>query len=305
MSSPALETDPNNLVSSSPVENKGQWQKNLSYWFADGSIVIRIEGVLHKIHISLLMKLSPNMSQILNIPASGEEGTERFPLHLVGIVLQEFEDFLLWVYRTEWSPMIDLAERERVFTNLLKVSSLFDIDVGKNYAKTHLESLYLLPSRRIELARQYSIHEWVKGAVEEIFRKKLVDLSDLDIARIGAKVYSILAKGMERMDIEMRRTANVEPPMTTDPDWTCTKHTVCIATWKRLWWDKIGRKLLHPDNPIKTAQILDEVKKLAHKDLNDQCRMDMVRAIEHTIVFVDERVVAGVAASIVAYHQTL
>ncbi|KAJ7291323.1 hypothetical protein C8J57DRAFT_1491817 [Mycena rebaudengoi] len=299
------ETDANNMVSSEPVENKGQWQKNLTYWYADGSIVIRIEGVLHKIHVSLLTKLSPNMNEILNIPVGREEGTERFPLHLAGITIQEFEDFLLWVYRIEWTPMSDPVERERIFTNLLKVSSVWEIEVGKKYAKTHLEDLYLPPSRRIELARQYSIHEWVKGAVEEIFQKKLADLSDLDIARIGVKAYSILAKGMERMEVEMRRTANVEPPMTNDPDWACTKHTVCITTWKRLWWDKIGRRLLHPDSPIKTAGILEEVKKLAHKDLNEKCRMDMVKDTEHAIVFVDERVVAGVVASIVAYHKTL
>jgi hypothetical protein len=38
------ETDANNMVSSEPVENKGQWQKNLTYWYADGSIVIRVCG---------------------------------------------------------------------------------------------------------------------------------------------------------------------------------------------------------------------------------------------------------------------
>jgi hypothetical protein len=39
------------------------------------------------------------MNEILNIPVGREEGTERFPLHLAGITIQEFEDFLLWVYR--------------------------------------------------------------------------------------------------------------------------------------------------------------------------------------------------------------
>ncbi|KAJ7733822.1 hypothetical protein B0H14DRAFT_2243099, partial [Mycena olivaceomarginata] len=180
----------------------------------------QIEGVLYKIHVSLLTQLSPNLAEILSIPHGPvEEGTELFPLHIAGLAVQEFEDFLLWVYRVEWSPMINLEERERVLTNLLKVCSLWEIT------------------------------------------GKLADLNDLDLARMGVKVYSIVAKGMERLHIEIKRTANVEPPMTLDPDWQCTKHNMCIATWKRLWWDRIGRKLLQPDTPIKTTEILAEVKR--------------------------------------------
>ncbi|KAJ6481609.1 hypothetical protein DFH09DRAFT_1213599 [Mycena vulgaris] len=73
---------------------------------------------------------------------------------------------------------------------------------------------------------------------------------------------------MERLEIEMRRTGNVEPALATDPDWKCQTHAMCAAVWKQLWWDKIGRKLLHPDRPIKTTAILTEAKKLVHRDLN-------------------------------------
>ncbi|KAJ6476127.1 hypothetical protein C8R45DRAFT_834099, partial [Mycena sanguinolenta] len=212
------------------------------------------------IHISILTKLSPNMAEILNIPHGpiSEEGTERFPLHVPGLTVQEFDDFLFCIYKFEWTPMVDLdlIAKDRVFTNLLKVSSLWEIE-------------------------------------------------DCDIARIGVKVYSILAKGIERMEIEMRRTANVEPPMTTDPDWECKNHGACIATWKRLWWDRVGRKLLHPDNPLKATGIVAEVKKFAHRDLNEQCKSDMVREIEIIIVFVDQRVIAGVVSAIVEYHGSL
>jgi hypothetical protein len=104
----------NNLFSTSPVQNVGQWAKNLMYWLGDGSIVIRvnvlwmqeetilsfhqIEGVLYKIHVSLLTQLSPNLAEILSIPHGPvEEGNELFPLHIAGLAFQEFEDFLLWV----------------------------------------------------------------------------------------------------------------------------------------------------------------------------------------------------------------
>jgi hypothetical protein len=110
---------------------------------------------------------------------------------------------------------------------------------------------------------------------------------------------------MERLHIEIKRTANVEPPMTLDLDWQCTKHNMCIATWKRLWWDRIGCKLLQLDTPIKTTEILAEVKRLSNKDLNEKCCLDMVRDIEHAVVFVDQRVIAGVVNSIIEYHKNL
>jgi hypothetical protein len=35
---------------------------------------------------------------------------------------------------------------------------------------------------------------------------------------MGVKVYSIVAKGMECLHIEIKCTANIELPMTLDPD---------------------------------------------------------------------------------------
>ncbi|KAJ7436840.1 hypothetical protein FB451DRAFT_1570898 [Mycena latifolia] len=294
-----------------PVEeNIGQWSKNFSYWFSDGSIVLRVEDILYKIHVSMLVKLSPDMGSILAIPdgrKTGDliEGTEKWPLHLPGLTVQEFEDFLTWVYRVEWTPMPDYEGRERIYTNLLKVSDLWQIEVGKTYAVEVLTSMYLPPTRRLELAAKFSIHDWVEPAVTKIFDGRISDLSLIDIGRIGTKVYSVLVNGMERMEMEIRRTANVEPPLTADPDWQCQKHAMCAAAWKQLWWDKLGRKLLHPDHPIKTDAILAEAKKMVHKDLNERCRQDVLQQMERNIVFVDKRVIAAVAAAIVDYHKTL
>ncbi|KAJ7741126.1 hypothetical protein B0H16DRAFT_1757400 [Mycena metata] len=220
-----------------------------------------------------------------------------------------------------WTPLSDNLQKERVMANLLKVTDVWEIAVGRQYAIDNLESMYLPPSRRLELARMFSIFHWVEPAVTEIFSGRLSALSIEDIGRVDIKVYSILVKGMERLEIEMRRTANVAPPMipaTPSPkageshpplQTTYVFHKPynldCAATWKRLWWDKVGRQLLHPDAPIKSDAILGEVKKLSHKDLHEKCRLDMVQKIEAEIVFVDKRIIAGVTAAIVEYYTTL
>ncbi|KAJ6626522.1 hypothetical protein B0H10DRAFT_2211119 [Mycena sp. CBHHK59/15] len=260
-----------------PEENKGQWQKNLAY-------CTTVVGVLYKIHISMLTKLSPDMGSILSIPDGKDatdpthEGTELFPLLLLASKSRSSMTSCTG-FTVEWKPMDNLEEKEHICTNLLKVSDLWQIDMGKAYAIRNLKDMYLLPSRRLELAGKFSIPEWVEPAVMAIFEGKLSDLTDMDLLCIGLKVYSILVRGMERMEIEIKRTANVEPRMVVDPDCQCQNHGACIAAWKRLWWDKIGRKLLHPDKPMKTDTIIGEVIRFAHKDLNERCRDDMVREI--------------------------
>ncbi|KAJ7016806.1 hypothetical protein C8F04DRAFT_1280573 [Mycena alexandri] len=205
------------VVHNAPVMNIGQWNKNLTYRMADGSIVLRVEEYLHKIHLSILTALSPNMASILAIPSGKpigdptQEGTELYPLHLMGFTKQEMDDFLFWIYRVGWTPISDDAQKERVMANLLKVADVWEIAVGRQYAIDNLESMYLPPSRRLELARMFSIFHWVEPAVTEIFSGKLSALSVEDIGRVDIKVYSILVKGMERLEIEMRRTANVAP----------------------------------------------------------------------------------------------
>ncbi|KAJ7030912.1 hypothetical protein C8F04DRAFT_1365215 [Mycena alexandri] len=273
------------VVHNAPVMNIGQWNKNLTYWMADGSIVLRVKEYLYKIHLSTLTALSPNMASILAIP-SGEpigdptqEGTELYPLHLMSFTKQEMDDFF------GWTLISDKAQKERVMANLLKVAGVWEIAVGRQYAIDNLESMYLPPSRRLELARMFSIFHWVEPAVTEIFSGKLSALSVEDIGRVNIKVYSILVKGMERLEIEMRRTANVAPPM--------------------IPWDTVGHQLLHPDAPIKSDVILGEVKKLSHKDLHEKCRLDMVQKIEAEIVFVDKCIIAGVTAAIVEYYTAL
>jgi hypothetical protein len=196
--------------------------------------------------------------------------------------------------------------KERVLANLLKLSDLFQIEVGKRYAIEHLQTMSLPPSRMLELAQKYSIHEWVLPAVKMILRRKISDFTEQDIARVGLKVYTLLVKGRECIDIEIRRTANVEPEMETDPSWKCTNHELCLKTWKRIWWNIIGRKMLHPDYPMTTAEILYEIQQLKVKGLTIQCRDDMARHIyREEITFFDARVVPAVADAIIAYHRSL
>ncbi|KAG6822533.1 hypothetical protein H0H92_013504 [Tricholoma furcatifolium] len=77
--------------------------KHSEYWYDDGSVIIRVEGTLYKIHLGLLKSLSDTFFDIFTIPAAADstEGkTEEDPVILQSITRAEFDDFLHWVYKT-------------------------------------------------------------------------------------------------------------------------------------------------------------------------------------------------------------
>ncbi|KAJ7016858.1 hypothetical protein C8F04DRAFT_1340206 [Mycena alexandri] len=292
-----------------PQKNTGQWSQSQSHWYEDGSICIRIDNQLYKIHRSLLIKGSEAMDAVFTIPdgkASDDpnrEGTELYPLYLEGIKKQEFDDFLGgFLYRVEYKPIPE-ADKERVFTNLLKLSDKWIVDPGKVYAIQNLETILLSPSRRLELAGQFNISQWVHLAVKTILDHKLTELTPEDLARIGLDVFVILVKAKDYMDIEVKRTASKAPTMTADPSWGCADHKSCIRVWKRLWRDQIGWQLLHPKFPMRTDEILWAAQKFEHPGLSKKCLDDVCREIQNNVLFFDARIVPAAADAIIKYHH--
>jgi hypothetical protein len=85
--------------------------------------------------------------------------------------------------------------KERVFTNLLKLSDLYIIEAGKAHAKKNLDDIYLSPMRRLELACRYGIDDWLEPAVKWILNHPFKDLTPDDLSRIGLQVFAILSRG--------------------------------------------------------------------------------------------------------------
>ncbi|KAJ7936584.1 hypothetical protein B0H13DRAFT_2303631 [Mycena leptocephala] len=202
----------------------------------------------------MLMKLSEVMQSILSIPnrkatdVPTREGTLLYPLYLPGTNTQEFNDFLLWLYRAEWDALGGDREKERICTHHLKLSDIF------------------------------AIPDWVRPAVKKILSDNLSRLTDDDLRAIGWKVYSMLVKAKEIQDAETRRIAFVPPTMAKDPSWECQNHASCLSVWPKVWFEKIGRELLHPDIPMRLTDIAAMVgneETLRHPRLCEPCRSDM------------------------------
>ncbi|KAK6991708.1 hypothetical protein R3P38DRAFT_1927086 [Favolaschia claudopus] len=124
---------------------------------------------------------------------------------------------------------------------------------------------------------------------------------------MGYPVYIKLVKVQEKIDAETRRTAFVPPEMSKDPSWECTNHASCLRAWPKIWFDQIGRQLLHPDKPLMLRHILPAVLQpgaLKHAGFHEQCRQDMISKIL-TIKFADQTLVPLCASKVVEYFGKL
>lgn len=211
--------------------------------------------------------------------------------------------------RREWEALGKNAqERERICTHLLKFADKWEIEAAKMYAISALKHMALSPSRRLHLAGRFTITEWIEPAVRDILDNPLTKLTDDDLKAIGLKVFSMLVKAKELLDVETRRTALVPPAMGKDPAWECQDHASCLAVWPKIWFERIGKKLLHATTPLKLSQIRAEVSKyetLMYPGLSDHCRFDMYILITTSIQFPDEQIIPACAAGVARYYKSL
>ncbi|KAF8218005.1 hypothetical protein K438DRAFT_1952865 [Mycena galopus ATCC 62051] len=181
-----------------------QYQKHSSFWKNNGSIVVRVdERTIYRIHQSMLEELSDVMNSIFSIPnnkALGDptrEGSEKYPLYIPGTSVTEFDDFLMWLYRTQWIPLgSDSEEHERICKNLLKLAHKWEIEPAKTHAIATLETMVIPPSRHLQLARRFSISHWVEPAVKEIFEQRITALTNFDVEAMASAKVGKLCKPM-------------------------------------------------------------------------------------------------------------
>lgn len=158
------------------------------------------------------------------------------------------------------------------------------MEFAANSAIKELQSLYLPPTRRIEIARLYNIESWLKPAFRVLLDDKLTSLEPEQVRQIGFGLYEILSRGKERLELYRRAIAFVAPEMNfedDDLDWGgCTRHQQCISAWKAYWWRHMARDLLHPDTPLALGDVHDTLSKATITGLADNCKAAVLHKID-------------------------
>ncbi|KAG2138191.1 hypothetical protein BD769DRAFT_1663768 [Suillus cothurnatus] len=261
--------------------------RHSEFWFTDGNIVFRASNTLFCVHRGVLVRHSPALEGILAMPSGYDtNGTEQLPIILHQISEEDFTHFLNWVYHISSVPP---PPEEQFLVAILKVSHLWMISNSIQFAIDGLEKLTLHPTRQLELARLYSIPQWIAPAIQEIMPLSLASTTDTEAAQMGFKVYTIIAWAKEVMDCSSHL------------------HSQCKEAWSGFWWKKVARAILHPMNPLPLTQILQLVIKAPLPNgMNIACKQAMVDAmIELEGLEVEERIIEGVIRAVTLYFNSL
>lgn len=222
------------------------------------------------------------------------------------------------ILNRDWQPLDEIEDpdvKERKLVNLLHVGRLWDIAEAAVFAQHQLHLMNLPASRRLQLARMYSLYDWIHDAMLSLVTGKLDWLSDEDIGRLDIKVFSIIAKAKETLWYETQLACRVPPELDPNPQWVSDEHDhrVCTEVFNEVWWEVIAKKVINPVKPLRFCEIADEIRKTPFqvqrvsgwKKMEYACKEDVLKKIESPGFFSESDVVHAASLAVERYFKSL
>ena len=145
-------------------------------------------------------------------------------------------------------------EHQEFLISVLKLSDFYQIDLGFQYAVAELKRLSPMvfePSLKLQLGRQFRIHEWVEPSFRAMIERPVSSISRLEAHRMGMEYFWILTRTKAQIGRHYHALAYTEPAL-DQSDGLCDTPQACSAVWKDEWWNGIARHLLHPESPYRS-----------------------------------------------------
>ncbi|KAI1795188.1 hypothetical protein LXA43DRAFT_993832 [Ganoderma leucocontextum] len=155
--------------------------KHHDYYFDDGNIVFEVEGILYRLHRSILERHSPVFRELFMVPqpdGSNEGLSDRNPVVLEGIDPKDFTRLLCLLYPTslgdckvttadEWMSIFDQADR-------------WQMDYLREHALNQLRMSYISPIPKILFWTRYHLPETevIPSLIDLIMRPDSLSLSE-------------------------------------------------------------------------------------------------------------------------------
>jgi len=170
--------------------------------------------------------------------------------------------------------------------DVLKLSTMWNIEDGRLWSIQHLEQTTLDPAIRIQLALGNNIPQWIDAAFTDLLRMKFLDLSLHQIHAIGLDTYIVLSRTSFALETERKYFAAAAPhigdhihPIFSE----CDTHELCQKIWSDVWLTRASRKILHPERPITFSALKVWLEGLPFDGMQTACRLQAITLIDHAI----------------------
>lgn len=144
---------------------------------------------------------------------------------------------------------------------MLKLSTFYLVDSGRNYSIHHLSSHPDLgPALRLHLACQYNIEDWVGVAFRKLMTMSILSVKRADEELMGHEAFRTLVRA--QATVALHRSKIAFGPAKAVHDTDCIDNADCGKTWNEAWWGGLDRPgiltaLLHPVMQVPGA-VIDE-----------------------------------------------
>lgn len=212
-------------------------------------------------------------------------GTEKEPYVVMGVTPQQFQLFLTFIEHkyvspslvyclvvlispceSHWEPPLVFSESELL--DLYRVTAIYLCPKALDWVVERLELLELHPSRKLGLAIELGIKQWVRPTVKALMTIPMYTLDDSQRRSMGTDV-ALLITVAQMMIMTSRVTmGRTPPPIFYDfGDMACNFHgdihktSRCAEAWDTTWWNQIGRALTNlSEPPLSTARVIDLIE---------------------------------------------
>ncbi|KAI9459751.1 hypothetical protein HD554DRAFT_2029140 [Boletus coccyginus] len=234
-------------------------ERHSTFYYADGTVIfLSTRETLYKLYPGHLARQSPVFGAMLSLPQgeneqAAEGRSDDNPIVLHGVVRKDFDHLLCYLFGRYGGSNSEL-QRQEFLISVLKLSDFYQIDLGFQYAVAELKRLpsaTFEPSLKLQLGRQFRIHEWVEPSFCAMLERPVSSISRLEAHRMGMEYFWILTMTKAKIDDHYRALAYTEPPLDQLDD-LCETPEACAAVWKDEWWNGIARHLLHPESPCRS-----------------------------------------------------
>lgn len=190
--------------------------------------------------------------------------------------------------------------------SLLKLSALYLMPSVRDFAKHHIANSYRIgPAIKIELARKYSIPEWVAPAFKSLVERGPSSISLEDAEHLGLRVHFILAQAQAQINEERTRLSLVASPVIHG--YGCNSQVRCELAWKEFWMVKVSRWLINPDDTPRIADICSHIETLLPiSSMESRCQQQTLAKLRGMLVLKREETITKTALDkVLEYHQSL